>query len=126
MAKGKTKVLNSEEVVAAQKCEQPAADVQFEGKYERVEFKPVEELEKLAKVGFVCERVLVKEIMQPLYRLACEVNRGDDIDGMPVALTPWLSAESLSDMLQGVLFLQPLVLSYVKKYQKPAEEPKEE
>ena len=118
----KTKVINKEDVKVEEKTEQPRINVELCGTYERVSYPPVDELEKLAKVGFVCERLSCKDLSQPLYRLAVENNRGN-IEEMPKGLTPWMSAQDLSVALTGVMYLQPLLVKVIKEYQANAPKP---
>lgn len=106
-----------------ERCEQPRAELTFKASYERVEFPPVQQLEELAKVGFVCERLQCSELSSPLYRLAIENNRGD-VEQMPKGLTPWMTAQDLSVALTGVMYLQPLCVREIKAYQ--ADAPKNE
>lgn len=118
----KTDVIKKIDVKVEEKTEQPRVDVALEGSYERVAYPPVDELEKLAKVGFVCERLTCKDLSQPLYRLAVENNRGN-IEDMPKGLTPWMSAQDLSIALTGVMYLQPLLVKVIKEYQANAPKP---
>lgn len=117
-----TKVHNVTTVEQA-KSEQPPVEIKYDGVVERVQFAPVEKLEEISKVGFICERLVSSKILAPLFRLSVEKNRGEGIDEYPQPLTPFVSAETLSDMLSGVLFLQPLVVRTIKEYQKNAPDP---
>lgn len=117
-----TKVVNKTDVKVEEKTEQPRVDIELKGTYERVSYPPVEKLEELTKVGFVCERFACDDLSQPLYRLAVENNRGN-IEDLPKGLTPWMSAQDLSIALTGVMYLQPLLWKIVKEYQADAPKP---
>ena len=119
-----TKV-NQIEVEQTQKTEQPPVNSKLSCTIERVQFAPVEELESLAKVGFVCERLSSDSIAEPFYRLSIEVNRGE-VESLPRALTPWMPANSLAVAITGVMYLQPLLVKEIKAAQANAEEPKSE
>lgn len=111
---------DSHQVVGTEeRCEQPRAELTLKAVYDRVEFPPVQQLEELAKVGFVCERLQCSELSSPLYRLAIEHNRGD-VEQMPKGLTPWMTAQDLSVALTGVMYLQPLCVREIKAYQADA------
>ena len=119
-----TKVIQNE-AEQTQKTEQPPVNLNVPCTIERVQFPPVDELESLAKVGFVCERLSSDAIAEPLYRLCIEVNRGE-VENLPKALTPWMPANSLSVAITGVMYLQPLLVQEIKAAQANAEEPKSE
>lgn len=87
----------------------------------RVKFGPVEKLEDAAKVGFYCEaRPLDDTLLEPMYRLCCE---SKDPDAAPTILTPWCTAASLGAMVQGCMFLNPLIIRCIKENQKNADNP---
>lgn len=89
----------------------------------RVNFAPVEKLESLAKVGFYCEqRQADDSMLEPLLRLCCE---SKDPDGDSVILTPWCTSATLGAMVQGCMYLNPLILKCIKENQKNAETPNE-
>lgn len=88
---------------------------------QRVSFKPIEDLEKAAKVGFYCEgRQVDDSILEPLFRLRCESKDGESEDSI---LTPWCTSQTLGAMVQGCLYLQPLLVATIQDRQKNADNP---
>ncbi len=95
------------------------AEVQ-ENAIQRVPFEPVDKLEEAAKVGFYCERKLDDSLLEPLVRLRCE---DKDPDKEDVILTPWCAVSVLGAMIQGCLYLNPLILRCIKANQENAPAP---
>lgn len=98
-------------------------------KVQRVPFQPVDMLEENAKVGFYTEeRAQDDSIMEPLVRLCCEP-KDEDPDNPeanePIVLTPWCSTVTLAGMVQGCMFLYPLIVKVIKEKQANAEKPQE-
>lgn len=87
---------------------------------QRVPFEPVDKLEEAAKVGFYCERKLDDSLLEPLVRLCCE---DKDPDKQDLILTPWCAVSVLGAMIQGCLYLNPLILRCIKENQKNAPTP---
>lgn len=89
---------------------------------ERVNLPSVDRLEELSKVGFFVERQQKADVLQPLYRLGCESK-----DGLadPDYLTPWCCAYDLQTMIDGCLFLNPLIMKVIRDRQANAEKPVE-
>lgn len=88
-----------------------------------IPFPPVEALEKAAKVGFYCEkRDDDDSMLEDLVRLRCESKDPDQEDTI---LTPWCSAATLGAMVQGCLYLNPLIIKCIKDNQKNAPTPEE-
>lgn len=94
-----------------------------EKKENRVSLKAVEDLEKVSKVGFYAEmRDDQEPLLEPLVRLRCESKDGESED---TTLTPWCTAANLSAMIQGCLYMHPLIISTIKDRQANAPKPQE-
>ena len=99
-------------------------EVQENANENRVSFAPVDELEKAAKVGFYCEaRPADDTMLEPLLRLRCE---SKDPDKEAAVLTPWCTSQTLGAMIQGCLYLNPLILRCIKENQSNAPAPEGE
>lgn len=112
MGKIKTNVVNSEEEVAVS-----------EGLSNRIELAAVKQLEEATKVGFYVElKSQDDSYLEQHVRLMCESKDGESDD---TPLTPWCSPDTLSTMVNGCLFLHPLLLKVIRDRQKNAENPEE-
>ena len=79
----------------------------------RVQFEPVEQLENVAKCGFFTQqRPADYSIMEPMVRLCCEQK---DPLAEPFILTPWCSTITLAGMVQGCMYLNPLIIRCIKE-----------
>lgn len=87
---------------------------------EVVKLASIEKLEEVTKVGFFCERKQFPDILEMQYRLACESKDGDSD---PDYLTPFMTAQTLQTMIDGCLFLYPLLMKIIKDRQSNAEDP---
>lgn len=91
---------------------------------ERIEFAPVVQLENAAKVGFFTEvRPADDSMLEPLYRLCCESKDGDS---PATILTPWCVGATLAAMVQGCMYLNPLLIQVIKDRQANAPKPEAE
>lgn len=97
---------------------------------ERVSVPAVEFLEKGSKVGFFAERKIDKENLDILYRLKLEGLPAISEEGLEAVedqvFIPWTDLKTLNALLQGAMYLQPLLLAAIKDRQKNAESPKED
>lgn len=104
----------------------PADDVKLEqiSQVERVEHSfPVEKLEEMTKCGFYAERLLNKQLGSNLVRLRCE---SKDAESDDFVLCPWVSFETLSQMLYGCIYLHPAIMQVIKTVQANAPKPEGE
>lgn len=90
----------------------------------------VDKLEELSKCGFYCESMEDPEILEPLVRLCAEgkpaVPEENIPEEEPVILTPWCTVSNLTIMLQGVLYLHPMVAKVIKDHNGNAPRPQGE
>lgn len=95
----------------------------------RISLPTVEKLEELSKCGFYCEAKEDKEVLEPLVRLCAEGTPGVPEEGIeegePIVLCPWSTVQSLTLMLQGVLYLHPMIMKVIKSHNGNADKPKE-
>lgn len=95
-------------------------------KISRISLAMVEKLEDASKIGFFCESKEDANYLAPSVRLAVEgAPNQDGSHGDPVYLTPWCSVSDLSLMIQGVMFLHPLIIKIIKDRQANAPSPEE-
>ena len=88
-----------------------------------VHIQAVDQLEEAAKVGFWCEkRPDDDQMLEPLVRLVADPKDGS---AETIKLTPWCNVATLSQMVQGCLYLHPLLMKVIKEFQKNAENPEE-
>lgn len=103
--------------------------VQLPEGIERVQVPAVEELEKNCKVGFYAERNIDRNFLDIQYRLKIEGMPGvpeENLAEVPdQVLIPWCDLKTFNALLQGAMYVQPLLLAVVKDRQKNAEPPKE-
>lgn len=89
----------------------------------------VDKLEEMSKCGFFVESKEDPEVLEPLVRLCAEGKPAVPEDGIaeeePIILCPWSSVSSLTLMLQGALYLHPLLIKVIKDHNGNAEAPKE-
>lgn len=88
----------------------------------RVYFDAVKSLEDRAKVGFFCERKDDPKFLERQFRLCCESKDGESD---PSVLTPWCTANTLQTMIDGCLYLHPLIIATIKDRQANAPKPEE-
>lgn len=88
----------------------------------RVDFAAVKSLEDRAKVGFFCECKNDTNYLERQFRLCCESKDGES---EPSVLTPWCTANTLQTMIDGCLFLHPLIIATIKDRQSNAPKPEE-
>lgn len=93
--------------------EQSPRDVALDAKIDRVQFSPVDNLEKLAKSGFCCERLNCPDIASELFRLCCEITV-DEVENLPQPVTPFMTAEQLANVIQGATLLHPMIVKVVQ------------
>lgn len=89
----------------------------------------VDQLEENAKCGFFVQAKEDPSCLEPLVRLACEGKPAVPEEGIeeeePTILCPWSTVSSLTLMLQGALYLHPLLMKVVKDHNGNAQKPKE-
>ena len=104
--------------------------VQLPEGIERVAVPAVDLLEKQCKVGFFAERNIDKNNLDIHYRLVVEglpAQPDENLEAVPdQVLIPWCDLKTFNALLQGAMYVQPLLLAVVKDRQKNAEPPKEE
>lgn len=90
---------------------------------EQIKVPAVEKLEEISKVGFFAQVAEDPDHahLLPEVRLCCET---EDLEN-PIILTPFMPINVLSDMIQGAIYLQPLLIKTIKERQKNAEAPQE-
>lgn len=102
--------------------------VQLPEGIERVQVPAVEELEKNCKVGFYAERNIDRNFLDIQYRLRVEglpAVPEENLEEVPdQTLIPWCDLKTFNALLQGAMYVQPLLLAVVKDRQKNAEPPK--
>lgn len=119
----KTEAVDQNKVDQQEKKQNPSTDQQFteqaprdvalDCKVDRVQFAPVDNLEKLAKSGFCCERLNCPDIASELFRLCCEITV-DEVEDLPQPVTPFMTAEQLADVIQGAMLLHPMIVKVVQ------------
>lgn len=83
----------------------------------------VEFLESRTKVGFRTQVKNDKEDFEPLFRLVCDDSDPDKSD--PVICTPYCTAQALSTLVQGFLYLSPIIGKVLHDAHKNAAPPQE-
>lgn len=90
----------------------------------------VDKLEELSKCGFYCESKEDPSVLEPLVRLCAEGKPAIPEENIPedpaIELTPWCTVSNLTLMLQGVLYLHPMVAKVVKDHNGNASKPQGE
>lgn len=105
-------------------AEKAAEVVENDNLPKRVQFDPVEQLESVAKCGFFTQqRPADESIMEPMVRLCCE--KKDPLEE-PYVLTPWCSTITLAGMVQGCMYLNPLIIRCIKENHSNAPVPESE
>lgn len=64
-------------------------------------------LESRTKLGFKTQVKNNKEDFEPLFRLVCDNPDPDKTD--PIICTPYCTAQALSTLVQGFLYLSPII-----------------
>lgn len=89
-----------------------------------IRLEAVEQLEKASRVGFYVElRSHEDEFLEEHVRLMCESKDGES---PATPLTPWVSPATLSTMVNGCLFLYPLIMQVIRDRQKNAKDPEKD
>lgn len=96
--------------------------------------KPIEEaiqelpivkfLEERSKLGFRTQVKNSKEDFEPLFRLVCDDPDPDKTD--PVICTPYCTAQALTTLVQGFLYLNPIIGKVMHEAHKNATAPETE
>lgn len=98
-------------------------------KIEKISLPIVDKLEENAKCGFYVEAKNDPEVLEPLVRLRAEGKPAVPEEGIEaeedLILCPWSTVSSLTLMLQGVMYLHPLVLKVVREHNGNAPKPQE-
>lgn len=90
-------------------------------KEEIKELPIVEFLESRSKVGFRTERKEDREDFEPLFRLICDDPNPDS--EKPVICTPFCTAQALTTLVQGFLYLNPIIGKVLHEAHKNADSP---
>ena len=81
----------------------------------------VEFLESRSKLGFRTQVKINKEDFEPLFRLVCDDTDPDKTD--PVICTPYCTVQALTTLVQGFLYLNPILGQVMKKAHENAPAP---
>lgn len=123
MTKKTEKALSEEQVPEGKKKITTKVEYKDEESPNVVRLEAVEQLEKASKVGFYVElRPHDDEFLEEHVRLMCESKDGES---PATPLTPWVSPSTLSTMVNGCLFLYPLIMQVIRDRQMNAENPED-
>lgn len=101
----------------------------MEVEVKKISLPIVDKLEEMSKCGFYVEEKSDPEVLEPLVRLCAEGKPAVPEEGIeeeePTILCPWSTVSSLTLMLQGALYLHPLLIKVIKDHNGNAVAPKE-
>lgn len=96
----------------------------------KIDLPVVQKLEEASKCGFYAESLVDPEILEPLVRLKVEGKPAVDEEGIPAeedkVLIPWCPVTVLTTILQGVMYVHPLIMKVIQDHNGNAPKPKDE